>query len=154
MKILYYSSHPNLALNSASGYGTHMREMIRAFRELGHQVKPVIMGGRQEMYDSSALSSVTDRMKNTLKQAVPSRLWESLKDYRLLRRDHYFKAKLAAEVQSFAPNLIYERTNYLQPSGVRVAQDFNIAHVLEVNSPHLEEKKNTEWKRVLVSRPG
>lgn len=140
MKILYYSPHPNLALNSNSGYGTHMREMIAAFERAGHAVKPLIMGGLDEHFDSSAPHSRMRKMKGRFKQIVPLKVWESLKDLRLIWKDQKFEKVLQTEIKDFEPDLIYERANYLQPSGVRVANKMEIKHVLEVNSPYVVEK--------------
>jgi glycosyltransferase involved in cell wall biosynthesis len=143
MRILYYSPHPNLALNSPSGYGTHMREMIRAFRALGHTVHPVIRGGTDEAptRQAAASPSLARRVKNTLKAITPATVWSSLKDFRLQQQDEVFEAELEREVASLKPDLIYERLNYLQPSGVRVANRLGIPHIAEVNAPYVEERQ-------------
>ena len=143
MKILYYSSHPNLNLASPSGYGTHMREMIAAFKELGHEVKPVIMGGT-----TLGTSSLQIKKRGSLKQAIasliPAYVWESAKDYRVLYFDKQAFKSLDAEIKEFQPDLIYERATYLQTSGVRAAKKWGIKHVLEVNAPYAEERKELQ----------
>lgn len=118
-----------------------MREMIRAFRDLGHEVRPVIMGGREESYNSTTSRSATRRVKDAIRGVTPNSLWESLKDYRLLWKDRQFEKRLAEEIEAFRPQVIYERANYLQLSGVRVAQRYGIDHVLEVNAPYVEERE-------------
>jgi glycosyltransferase involved in cell wall biosynthesis len=141
MKILYYSPHPNLALNSNSGYGTHMREMIAAFRRAGHTVEPIIMGGDEETYSSDTAPSTKRKTLNLIKKGIPQPLWQTVKDLRLRYQDHQFESKLGQKVEAVKPDLIYERANYLQPSGVRTANRLGIPHVLEVNSPYVEERK-------------
>ncbi|WP_299821853.1 glycosyltransferase family 4 protein [uncultured Pontibacter sp.] len=140
MKILYYSSHPNLNLASPSGYGTHMREMIAAFRELGHEVKPVIMGGTSLINSDLAIKGRSP-LKHLIATCVPNYVWESAKDYRLGRFDNYASGVLEKNIKDFQPDLIYERATYLQTSGVRAANKWRVKHVLEVNSPYVEERK-------------
>lgn len=81
MKILYYSPHPHLKLEDNTGYGTHMREIIQAFRSLGHEVFPVIMGGicRKDTQDQDVGMKNTTKIK--IKKYIPSILWETLKDF-------------------------------------------------------------------------
>lgn len=140
MKILYYSPHPDLALQSASGYGTHMREMIKAFEQGGHLVKPVIIGGVEESAPGKAVEQ-NSQMKSLAKRCLPRAVWEAIKDLSLLREDRRFQELLDIEVQDYQPDLIYERANYMQLSGVNVAKKYDIPHILEMNSPYLEEKR-------------
>jgi glycosyltransferase involved in cell wall biosynthesis len=139
MKILYYSSHPNLSLNSQSGYGTHFREMIKAFRALGHEVSVLIMGGEQE--ENAEKEGVGLSIKQKIKPLVPAKIWTSMKDFNLIRFDSYAKQVLEEKVREFMPDLIYERSAYLQTSGVEIAKKCNIPHFMEINSPHIEETK-------------
>ncbi len=138
MKILYYCAHPYLNLTSMSGYGTHMREMIHAFRELGHEVKPVIMGGTES---SDSHAAHTGGMKEIAKSLIPRRTIEWLKDWQLLRFDRHAKNVLTEAVTAFSPDLIYERAAYLQLSGVETARAHQIPHILEINAPFAEESK-------------
>ena len=138
MKILYYSPHPNLSLNSQSGYGTHFREMIKAFRALGCEVSTLIMGGEKE---SSELQTDAKDYKHKIKPFIPAKLWTSLKDFKLIRFDSYAKQMLEERVKEFNPDLIYERSAYLQTSGVEIASKYSILHFMEINSPHIEETK-------------
>jgi len=122
-----------------------MREMIRAFEAAGHTVMPVIKGGLDDpavradrsRKASGRLSSLQARVKPFL----PDVLWETLKDLQLLRLDRTCQAELEALVQKERPDLIYERATYLQASGVRVAFRHGIPHVLEMNSPYVDERK-------------
>lgn len=141
MKILYYSPHPNLSLNSNSGYGTHMREMIAAFRRAGHTVEPLIMGGMEEAYSSEAVPTSKRKILKLVRKGIPQILWQTAKDLRLNMQDWRFERQLSQKIESLQPDLIYERSAYLQSSGVRAAKKFGVSHVLEVNSPYVEERK-------------
>lgn len=142
MRILYYSPHPNLNLSDPAGYGTHMREMIQAFRTAGHEVLPVIMGGTEPK--PSTLPARPSLLKRIAKRLIPRRHWETEKDKRLLDFDEQAYTHLKAEIERFRPDFIYERANYLQASGVRAAKRLGVMHVLEVNSPYVEEKIELE----------
>ncbi|MCH8330926.1 MAG: glycosyltransferase [Bacteroidetes bacterium] len=139
MRIIYYSPHPNNNLEDRTGYGTHMREMIAAFRKGGNEVMPVIMGGV-----TSGDKQVVVQRKSWVKSLVPSYIKESVKDMRLLKFDKEAQAILGDAVRMFNPELIYERANYMQISGVNVASSKGITHALEVNAPYVEEKNLLE----------
>jgi glycosyltransferase involved in cell wall biosynthesis len=142
MRILYYSPHPNLNLSDPAGYGTHMREMIQAFRAAGHEVLPVIMGGTEPK--PSTLPAKPSLFKRIAKRLIPQKRWETLKDRRLKDFDEEAYLRLTEEIQRFRPDFIYERANYMQASGVRAAKRQGIMHVLEMNSPYVEEKLELE----------
>lgn len=142
MRILYYSPHPNLNLSDPAGYGTHMREMIQAFRAAGHEVLPVIMGGTEPK--PSTLPAKPSLLKRIAKRLIPQKRWETEKDRRLLDFDEQAYLHLKAEIERFRPDFIYERANYLQASGVRAAKRLGVMHVLEMNSPYVEEKLELE----------
>ena len=140
MRILYYSSSPNLSLASPSGYGTHMRAMIQAFEQAGHDVHPVIIGGMGEV--PIIQQSGQKQTKHVFKKLMPSFVWDSVKDYVLLNKDLAFENYLKEEIVRIKPDLIYERASCLQLSGVQAAQHFSIPHVMEMNAPYVEERKD------------
>ncbi len=150
MRILYYSPHPNLNLSDPAGYGTHMREMIASFRELGHDVLPLIMGGKVPRDNQNAPQNPW--IKNIIKKLIPTRRWEALKDKRLLRFDQKARHQLALSISQFRPDFIYERANYMQVSGVRAANEAGVVHFLEMNSPYTEEKKDLDGDSILLPR--
>ncbi len=145
MKILYYSPHPFLNLSSPSGYGTHIREMINAFRETGHVVESLIMGG--EVIVNNDLSIKIK--KNPIKKFIPSILWETIKDLRLIFHDRKAQRLLCQKVIDYKPDVIYERGYYMTISGIRIAKKFNLCHILEMNAPFPEERKSMEGLSLL-----
>lgn len=150
MKILYYSPHPLLNLSDPAGYATHMREIIKAWRAQGHEVHPVIMGGTSPAEPGNGQTS--RQIKDLLKKGIPSLVWETTKDLQLRRFDRRAKQQLLAEIEAFDPDLIYERANYLQTSGVEAAQATHIPHYLEVNAPYVEERQHLNGKTWLSQR--
>jgi len=136
---------------SPAGYGRHMREMIKAFQNRGHQVSTQIMGG----IESSMLSQQSPaplKSKAFLKVITPPMIWATLRDLKLMYFDkHSFLTlnKIAAETN---PDIIYERISYLQASGLKVAKRKNIFHVAEINSPCVEERIALRGKTLLKSK--
>ena len=151
MKILYYSPHPHLHIQDQTGYGTHMREMIGAFEELGHQVKFLIAGEQTMRPEASATSlQKPSHSKQILKAIIPSIIWETVKDLALIRLDRASGEKLAELAANFQPDVIYQRSHYGMVSGVQVAQEFGIHHILEVNSPNADERIRLSGQSLLA----
>ena len=148
MKILYYSPHPMLNTAHQAGYATHINEMIEAFQNLGHEVLPVIMGGTEIGGTQNGVSE--SKIKKLAKKFIPVVLWETLKDIQLLRFDKFAEKTLAMSVKKFQPDLIYERANYLQLSGINVAKKKKIKHILEINAPYVEERITLQGKSLLL----
>lgn len=139
MKILYYAPNPYLSLNAQTGYGTHMREMIRSWKEMGHEVETLIAGDLGNSAKSDTHQSQSS-LKKAVKSFIPRFLWESLKDRQLMQFDMRMTEILNRRVLEFEPDLIYERVSYLQKSGVEIAGQRKIKHVAEVNAPFPEER--------------
>ncbi|MGD1847267.1 MAG: glycosyltransferase family 4 protein [Salibacteraceae bacterium] len=138
MKIAYLSANPLLNLASPSGYGTHMREMIKGLRALGHEVSPLIAGGTA--IETLAQPGTGSAPKQLLRQLAPPFLWETAKDWRLKRFDGHMTTWFAEEINRMKPDLVYERGTYLQLAGHRVAQQMKLPHIVELNAPLAEEK--------------
>jgi glycosyltransferase involved in cell wall biosynthesis len=141
MKILYYSPHPTHDIVSEVGYATHQREVIHALKQMGHDVLPVIMGGT-EASDLSPLARDNYKpsiIKQIVKKLVPAWLWTSFNNYKLRQHDKRAGQRLKKAVDEFKPDLIYERSEYLQDSGAKLASSSGIQYFLEVNAPFVEE---------------
>lgn len=146
MKILYLATQPELRLGAKTGYGTHMREMIRAFEQLGHEVRPLIAGDAFAQDEASAPASGPSR----LKKWVPALLWQTLRDLRRFRSDRLLRPLLEAEIERFNPDVIYERGSYGSALGVRTARAFGIRHALEWNAPFVEERVTLSGRSALL----
>lgn len=146
MRIIYYSPHPTHDIVSEVGYATHQREVILALKALGHDVLPVIMGGA----DASTLSPLAkdsyqpSKIKALLKKIIPAVLWTSFNNYKLRLHDKRAGNILRNAIIEFKPELIYERSEYLQDSGAKAAKEYGIQYFLEVNAPFVEEMRSFE----------
>ena len=153
MKILYYSPHPHLRIEDQTGYGTHMREMIAAFESLGHDVHFFIAGYQtvdtRKKWNAQARRSSAKSLLNAL---VPNLSWESIKDLQLIRLDLANKHRLNQLVDKFNPDVIYERSHYGMAAGIEIANVRGIHHILEVNSPNVEERIKLSGRSLLTRR--
>jgi glycosyltransferase involved in cell wall biosynthesis len=141
LRIIYYSPHPTHDIVSEVGYSTHQRESIHAFRQLGHEVLPVVLGGTESSAVNAHISGLSEKAGNIsgIKKLLPLWFWNALKDLKLLKHDRKAGKQLEQAIYTFQPDMIYERGEYLQDSGVKMARKHGIKHVLEVNSPVVEE---------------
>ena len=152
MKILYYSPNPYLNLEAPTGYGTHMREIIYAFREMGHTVYPLIMGGTHLEEGITAEAQKASILKQTVKAVTPPFLWSSLRSCHLLKLDKGYESILRQKIEEFQPDLVYERAGYLQTSGMNVIQPMNIPHLVEINAPFTEEQAHLSGKSLYIGK--
>ena len=141
LRIIYYSPHPTHDIVSEVGYSTHQRESIAAFRRLGHEVLPVVLGGTEPTAVKTHIEGLSQKAGGLsgLKKWLPLWLWNALKDLRLIQHDRRARKELETAIIAFKPDMIYERGEYLQDGGVLMANQYRVPHYLEVNSPVVEE---------------
>ncbi|HEY1047259.1 MAG TPA: glycosyltransferase family 4 protein [Bacteroidia bacterium] len=154
MHIIYYSPHPTHDIVSEVGYATHQREVINALREAGHTVVPVIMGGT-ELSNLNPLTSgdyKPSKLKKIIKSLIPRVLWTTINNLKLRKHDKIAGLKLETAIQTHKPDLLYERSEYLQDSGAICAEKYGLKYFLEVNAPFVEEMKSFEGKSLLENK--
>src|SRR5690606_31228403 len=139
MKILYYSPHPQLSMRAPTGYGTHIREMIAAWRRMDIEVHTCIAGDITNGERGYNPGSPKGKFHN-LKKWMPKIVWQSLRDASLMRFDKEQQKILETQIEAFEPDIIYERVAYLQSSGVKAAQKYGIKYITEINAPYPEER--------------
>ncbi len=148
MNILYYSPNPEQNMADDTGYGRHQREMISAFRQIGHMVDVVnITSGSKALGGKPKSRAKTD----TIKRWVPPILWSTLRDLKRVLFDRYRSSPILLEaLASKKYDVIYERSNYLLTSGVNAAKLYRIPLLLEVNAPCILERVEFEGKSWLI----
>jgi glycosyltransferase involved in cell wall biosynthesis len=146
MRIIYYSPHPTHDIVSEVGYSTHQREVILALQKEGHTVLPLVMGGTETSNLNPLASGLykAPSYKRLFKALLPKWIWTSLNNYKLLKHDQLAAQRLETEILNEIPDLIYERSEYLQDSGAKMASKYKIKYFLEVNAPFVEEMRNFE----------
>lgn len=146
MRIIYYSPHPTHDIVSEVGYSTHQRETIEAMRNLGHEVLPVVMGGtdRNAVDRYHTAISVNGPLKSVLIRIFPAIVLNTLKDLKLIRHDRKAARSLKVAIETFSPDLVYERNEYMQDKGTLLCRTTGVRHFLEVNSPAVDEMRDFE----------
>jgi glycosyltransferase involved in cell wall biosynthesis len=139
MRILYH--HRTLGDGAE---GIHVAEMVKAFRNLGHEVRVVSLIG-----ESTNVQSMPQRRWSALKKAMPSFLFELAEvSYNL---QGYLS--LANAVREFRPDFVYDRYVSYNYSAIAVANRYRMPVFLEVNSPYSYQKRtfdeNVFYKRML-----
>jgi glycosyltransferase involved in cell wall biosynthesis len=126
MRILY--SH---RVQSKDGQGVHIEELIRAFRETGHEVRVV----GPSFYEQSEFGGES-RAVALLRRLLPgvaaelAELAYNIPAYSRLKRAH----------DAFRPDFIYERCNLFFLAGLWLTRRTGTPLFLEVNSPLAEER--------------
>jgi glycosyltransferase involved in cell wall biosynthesis len=148
MKILFYSPHPTLYFDAPTGYGSHMRGMVKGFREEGHTVEILVLGNQPQSIDSN---TQTNSFKSVLKKVLPKILWRTLKEIQQIRFDEHATRELRLAIQKFSPDVVYERSAWMSNGSVDVLKQFKLKHVVEINAPFEEEVKEFEKTSSLIS---
>jgi hypothetical protein len=133
MRILYLSSSPFLAVRHAAGWGTHIREVVRALEAQGHTVRVVTGEGPVTDILTTPAPGVVRRVVPRPARNLRRELMELLHDGQVLRR-------AAAAALEFGPDVVYERTAILHLAGARLSRSLNVPLVVEQNSPQVEER--------------
>jgi glycosyltransferase involved in cell wall biosynthesis len=141
MKILYYAPQPHLSIHAPTGYGTHMREMVAAFRQAGAEVHTLIAGDALPG-PHAAVTSTAQNPAPQWRQLVPRFIWQTARDLALLRHDRHMAHLLGEAIATHRPDVVYERIAYMQPGGVRTARACGVRHVAEINAPFPEERRS------------
>lgn len=129
MRIIYHHR-----TQAEDAQGIHIHEMVKAFRELGHEVEVVALV-------ASTAESAKETSRGVLKRlAAFAPAWL----YELMSLSYNFVGyhKLARAIKRRRPDLIYERYALNTFCGVWASRRFRIPLVLEVNAPlrHEQEK--------------
>jgi glycosyltransferase involved in cell wall biosynthesis len=151
MKILFYSPHPTLYFDAPTGYGSHMRGMVKGFRDEGHIVEVLVLGKQPKSLDTK---TQTNSFKSVLKKLLPKILWRTLKEIQQIRFDKHATRELQVAIQKFNPDIVYERSAWMSNGSVNVLKQFNLKHVVEINAPFEEEVKEFEKATSLISFVG
>lgn len=137
MRILYH--HRTLGDGAE---GIHIREMVKAFRELGHKVK--VIGPTGEIPTESPQKS---KVLGNVKRWIPHVLYEFLE----ISYTGYCFLKTCWEIRSFKPDFIYDRYITFNAGVVLAGKMCRIPVCLEVNAP-LAMERSIEQDEKLVFR--
>ena len=135
MRILYH--HRTLADGAE---GVHIREMVDAFRGLGHEVQVAALAG-----DGSEASPNGPRCKwDVVSRMIPSWAYEGAE----LAYNFVAAARLRRAIRQFRPDFIYDRYNSYSNAAVSVGRRAGLPVLLEVNAPVAYERATYQEKPI------
>ena len=133
MRILYH--HRTLGDGAE---GIHVREMVKAFRDLGHEVK--VIGPAGEVTPEQSRKS---RILGAVKQRLPHVVYELLE----MAYSGYAFWRTSREIRAFRPDFVYDRYITFNAGTVLAARRHRVPVCLEVNAPlALERSSETDEK--------
>jgi glycosyltransferase involved in cell wall biosynthesis len=132
MKILYH--HRTLGDGAE---GIHITEMIKAFRELGHEVRVVCPSVASRSKNSTVAEVENNRLTARIKRLLPVSVFRLIEVF----YNCVTYAKMSSAILRWKPDFIYERYCRSNFGGVLAARHFRVPHVLEVNTPYAVELK-------------
>ena len=129
MRILYHHR-----TQAEDAQGIHIEEMVKAFRDLGHEVEMVALVKKE----ATDLGKKNGNFWKWLKDLTPSWGYELMS----LGYNLYGYQKLSKKIRSKRPDLIYERYSLNTFCGIWASKRFRIPLILEVNAPLYYEQNN------------
>jgi len=126
MNILYH--HRTMADGAE---GIHIREMVKALRGLGHEVRVVALAGDPTQPATARVSRVS-----ALRRLIPGFAYELAE----LAYNVVGYRRIMKEARTFRPDVIYDRYNSYSTAALRAARRLKRPLLLEVNSPVAYER--------------
>jgi glycosyltransferase involved in cell wall biosynthesis len=123
--------------------GIHIREIVKAFRELGHDVKVIGPVGEQAPAASGKPASLA-----AVKRAIPSALFELVE----LAYGGYSFLKTAWEIRRFRPDFVYDRYITFNVGPVLAGLATGTPVLLEVNAPLALERSQEKDETLRLRR--
>jgi len=134
LRILYHHR-----IRAEDGQAVHVRELIAALRQAGHEVLECALVPKASAAPASPQASpqaaAPPRGRFWQKLQLPRPVVELLE----IAYNRRGRAMLRAAARDFAPDLLYERHALHCSAGTEVARELGIPLLLEVNSPMVAE---------------
>ncbi len=152
MRIAYLSADFGVAVNGNSGSSIHVREVTRALRALGHDVR-IFSTSRYEFDQSSEdgglqivhLDGLAGDTAKAIEHEELGEVTHLRREFRRLLYSEYLQRALRPLLGDFDPHFIYERYSLFSYAGLELARSLGVPLVLEVNAPlSLEAAKHRD----------
>lgn len=157
MRILYLCFDPSIDLAAETGGAVHVRAMIRALANLGHEIAALgSCVSRPEWVECQTGAKVTScgisRVNRFLGRAIrkgnkilrqPARRFPDA--VRLLHNATFLR-KAAKLARRFSPDFVYERYSLWGIAGLTLARRYQLPLALEVNAPLVYEQQRYRQK--------
>ena len=148
MKIAYVTADFGVPLMGTKGASVHVRRMVGALSDRGHEVLVLTPNCGEGTTDelacevaeiplAGALPIVYDQLKRE-KHLGSKRV---SKDLRNILYSLWLEAQAAPLLEGFGPDVVYERYSLFGTAGLQLAGRFGAPLILEVNAPLVEEQR-------------
>ena len=127
MKIVYHHR-----TQGGGAEGVHIREVVKALRQLGHQVK-LISPPNVDPFKISANPKAPKNKSSGLKKKIVLALPQVCFEILELGYNVWAYLRLNSVVKKIQPDFIYERYAFFCWAGVKIAKKFHVPIILEVN---------------------
>jgi glycosyltransferase involved in cell wall biosynthesis len=150
VRVAYLCADFGIPLRGFKGASVHVREMVAALRERGHEVLLVSPnpGEGNPLPDGAELLAIASspwmrKTRRLLDRALGEK-WPRLpkETEELLFNAELYRRALAA-LDRFAPDVIYERYSLFNLAGLALARRLRVPHLLEINAPLRLERART-----------
>ena len=157
MRILYLCFDPSIDLAAETGGAVHVRAMIRALANLGHEIAALgSCVSRPEWVECQTGAKVTScgisrvnrflgraiRKGNKILRQPPRRFPDAVR----LLHNATFLRKAAKLARRFSPDFVYERYSLWGIAGLTLARRYQLPLALEVNAPLVYEQQRYRQK--------
>ncbi|MDN5806985.1 MAG: glycosyltransferase family 4 protein [Brevibacterium sp.] len=136
MRIAYILLDPGIGVFGTKGASVHVQEVVRAFRNLGHEVSIFCTRADDDIPTDLADLDVT-------RLEVSRGLGRGQREIALLRLSDILADMVVDTVTEAGPgfDLVYERYSLFSTAGAQISDRLGVPLVLEVNAPLLDEQK-------------
>ncbi|MDQ3653516.1 MAG: glycosyltransferase family 4 protein [Chloroflexota bacterium] len=141
MTIAYLSTDFGIPVYGNKGASIHVRELSSALAALGHDVEIVTCrtgGDAPAGFDIPVHEFPLAKPERLLVGAIQDDPYASepmAKEVRSMLYASTLRYRLRELMETLSPDVIYERYSLLGTTGIDLAKDLAIPHILEVNSP-------------------
>ena len=140
MRITYLLADPGIGVFGTKGASVHVQEMVRAFRQQGHEVTVYCV----RRGDKKGYESVPQDLADLPVVEVPVQAASGTAEREIeLQRTALRMVELAAagSAEGTAPTeLVYERYSLFSDAGAQLAARLGVPLIMEVNAPLVQEQ--------------
>jgi glycosyltransferase involved in cell wall biosynthesis len=123
--------------------GIHIREMVHAFRSIGHDVQVIGPAG-----ETPPEASRRSRVLGAIKAAIPSTAYELAE----IAYSAYALCRASWEIRRFKPDFIYDRYITFNAGIVLAGRMHRLPVILEVNAPLALERREQRDEKLSFQR--
>ena len=147
MRLCYLCADRGISLAKTNGSAAHVRNMVKAFAGLGHEVVLVMASpdGAEDLgvpVHGLPVAETYDRLRSAVRKgAAPARLADGRDSTRVVSALGHLWQNIAVEqvldevLDRYRPDVVYERYSPFCAAGVLKAARAGYPHILEVNAP-------------------